>query len=401
MIKGLMMTPPVMGRISIGKLVERNGRLLPEKDDEFTLTTQVQTRAGWALHPLDGILRNELQQAQHDRAFCAGMQVSESAFTEGQGQHAMQATEPRNDGSVQPLMPKDDTSSLRPHLQAKLQRKLQRLSIEGMAAEISTGTGSTKATAAAMATAAAVQHTDAASGTTARIKLRSIPVRLLFNDPDLNLRANYTLFDRATARPLCVGDGQQCKRRGPDGIQTLECPSPEHCALAAGGQCKLFARLHVRIDHPDSGCDELGTFVLRTTSVNTVRTLMARMRYLQAFSAGQLAYLPLELRLRGKSTTMSHRAPIYYVDLGLRQHMGMAAAMAHAQDAVHRAQTLGLDQAALDAVAKQGYVQGLFEETAEDEQDVEDVLREFYPHSDAHQERARDDTGASHGGTQR
>ena len=320
MIKGLMMTPPVMGRISIGKLVERNGRLLPEKDDEFTLTTQVQTRAGWTLHPLDGILRNELQQAQHARAFCAGMQVSESAFTEGQGQLAVQATEPRNDGPVQPLMPKDDTSSLRPHLQAKLQRKLQRLSTEGMDAETSTGTG----TAAAMATAAAVQHTDAASGTTARIKLRSIPVRLLFNDPGLNLRANYTLFDRATARPLCVGDGQQCKRRGPDGIQTLECPSPEHCALAAGGQCKLFARLHVRIDHPDSGCDELGTFVLRTTSVNTVRTLMARMRYLQAFSAGQLAYLPLELRLRGKSTTMSHRAPIYYVDLGLRQHMDVS-----------------------------------------------------------------------------
>lgn len=38
-------------------------------------------------------------------------------------------------------------------------------------------------------------------------KLRRIPIRLLFNDPDLNLRAEYSLFDRNTARPLCVGDG--------------------------------------------------------------------------------------------------------------------------------------------------------------------------------------------------
>jgi len=35
-------------------------------------------------------------------------------------------------------------------------------------------------------------------------------VRMLFNDPTLNLRAEYTLFDRQTGRPLCVGDGEQC-----------------------------------------------------------------------------------------------------------------------------------------------------------------------------------------------
>ena len=49
MIKGLMMTPPVVGRISIGRVVERNGKRLPEKDDEFTITTQVQSRNGWML----------------------------------------------------------------------------------------------------------------------------------------------------------------------------------------------------------------------------------------------------------------------------------------------------------------------------------------------------------------
>jgi hypothetical protein len=49
MIKGLAITPPVIGRISIGKIVEKNGKRLPEKDDSFTLTTQVQNKEGWML----------------------------------------------------------------------------------------------------------------------------------------------------------------------------------------------------------------------------------------------------------------------------------------------------------------------------------------------------------------
>ena len=47
MIKGLSLTPPVLGRISIGKVVEKNGKRLPEKDDEFTLTTQIQSKGLW------------------------------------------------------------------------------------------------------------------------------------------------------------------------------------------------------------------------------------------------------------------------------------------------------------------------------------------------------------------
>ena len=53
MLKGLALTPPVIGRISIGKVVEKGGKRLPEKDDEFTLTSQVQAKDGWVAHPLD------------------------------------------------------------------------------------------------------------------------------------------------------------------------------------------------------------------------------------------------------------------------------------------------------------------------------------------------------------
>ena len=52
MLKGLAITPPVLGRISIGKVIEKNGKRLPEKDDQFTITSQVQSKDGWLPHPL-------------------------------------------------------------------------------------------------------------------------------------------------------------------------------------------------------------------------------------------------------------------------------------------------------------------------------------------------------------
>ena len=151
MLKGLALTPPVIGRISIGRVVEKNGKRLPEKDDEFTITSQVQLKDGWVLHPVDEVLRK-------------------------------------------------DTNA----------------------------------------------------------KLRSIPVRLLFGDPDLSLRVKYTLFERTTGRPLCVGDGESCRRVTPSGMQSLPCPAPHACALAVGGACKPYGRLHVRIDASGKAGSESG-----------------------------------------------------------------------------------------------------------------------------------------------
>lgn len=253
MLKGLALTPPVIGRISIGRVVEKNGKRLPEKDDEFTITSQVQTRDGWVPHPIDEALR------------------------------------------------------------------------------------------------------------TLGAKLRSIPVRLLFDDPNLNLRASYTLFDRATGRPICVGDGETCKRSTASGVQTLPCASPDGCELAFDGGCKPYGRLNVRIGDED----ELGSFVFRTTGYNSIRTLAARLQYLDSISGGMLAALPLELRLRGKSTTQSYRAPIYYVDLTTRTGMSMLQTLEAARTEVEGRRQMGFDQAALDDAAMSGFAAGAFEESEE------------------------------------
>lgn len=367
MIQGLMMTPPVVGRIAIGKVVERNGKRLPEKDDEFTITTQVQNRAGWVLHPMDAALRLQLTHPANP-ANSADAQMSAHS-------QDMQVQEP------EPLCPRSSPDSS-PSAKASLQSKLaKRAKAQGaFLGPLNQQTSIANAAHAANAgTAATAAMTDTARPTPASPKLRSIPVRLLFNDPSLNLRAAYTLFDRATARPICVGDGESCKRVRQGVVESHPCPGPDHCALGIEGNCKLFGRFHVRIDHPANQVDACSTFVLRTTGINTVRTLMARMQYFQAISGGLLAYLPLELRLRGKSTAQSRRSPIYYVDLCIRQSLTLEAAVHQAREAAEHARSMGLDQTALDAAARAGYAQGLFAETGEE---AADVLQEFYPAQD-------------------
>ena len=269
MLKGLTLTPPLLGRISIGKVIEKNGKRLPEKDDQFTITSQVQSRDGWLLHPLN----DELRQSKED-------------------------------------------------------------------------------------------------------KLRSIPVRLLFNEPELNFRADYTLFDRQSGRPLCVGNGETCKRATQDGMQSLPCPSPDACPLAKGGACKPYGRLNVLIGDDDP----LGSFVFRTTGFNSIRTLAARLHYFQAISGNRLACLPLELRLRGKSTRQSHGTPIFYVDITVRSGMSMEEALLAARQLDEARQSAGFDQASLDCAAKHGLGNGAFEDS---EEDGGAVIEEFYSSTDA------------------
>ena len=59
MIKGLASTPPILGWISIGKVVVKSGKYIPEKDDQFTITSQIQGKDGWVKHPLDEQLRTK------------------------------------------------------------------------------------------------------------------------------------------------------------------------------------------------------------------------------------------------------------------------------------------------------------------------------------------------------
>ncbi|MDA3500580.1 recombination directionality factor [Acinetobacter junii] len=267
MIKGLAITPPVLGRISIGKIVEKNGKRLPERDDQFTITSQIQNKDGWVRHPLDEQLR------------------------------------------------------------AKAPNQNQ--------------------------------------------KLRSIPVRMIFNDPELNLRAEYSLFDRQTGRLICSGNGETCQRLGQHGVEQHPCPSPDLCPLAQGGLCKPYGRLYVNLDESD----EFGTFIFRTTGFNSIRTLAARLSYYHAASGDLLSCLPLQLTLRGKSTNQSYRTPIYYVDLTLRDGINLQEAISSAKQMDEQSKAAGFYQEALDHVARQGYGNASFEVGGDEGLEI---VEEFY-----------------------
>ncbi|ENV71507.1 hypothetical protein F946_03186 [Acinetobacter johnsonii ANC 3681] len=265
MIKGLAITPPILGRISIGKMVEKNGKRVPEKDDQFTLTSQIQNKEGWVKHPLDEQLRVKAPNQ----------------------------------------------------------------------------------------------------------KLRTIPVRMIFNDPELNLRAEYSLFDRQTGRPVCMGNGETCQRLTSQGVEQHPCPSPDLCPLAQGGLCKPYGRLYVNLDESD----EFGSFVFRTTGFNSIRTLAARLSYYHAASNGLLSCLPLQLTLRGKSTTQSYRMPVYYVDLTLREGVHLQEAIQVAKQIDEQSKAVGFYQEALDFIAGQGFANAQFEVNAEE---GGEIVEEFY-----------------------
>ncbi len=141
--------------------------------------------------------------------------------------------------------------------------------------------------------------------------------------------------------------------------------------MAQGGLCKPYGRLYVNLDESD----ELGAFIFRTTGFNSIRTLAARLRYHHAASGDLLSCLPLQLTLRGKSTTQSYRTPIYYVDLTLRDGVNLQDAITSAKQIDEQSKVAGFYQEALDHVARQGYANASFEVGGEEDLDI---LEEFY-----------------------
>lgn len=220
-VKGITLTPPVIGRITMGHTVVRGDKAMPVKDDHFSLTTLVQNKTdrSWGTHPL---------QAQHSKG---------------------------------------------------------------------------------------------------KEKLRAIPVRIAYNDLGLNLNNSFSAFDSKTGRVLCVGDGCRAKRATVDGVKEIDCPKPEGCDYAAKTRCKNMSRAYFRIEGQE---DELGVFILRTTSYNSLNYLGTRLAELHGLTGGRIAGMPMMLVMESKSTTQSFRDAIHFADLVTRPGMSLLDAVKEA-----------------------------------------------------------------------
>jgi hypothetical protein len=287
-ILGLAITPPLLGRISIGNVVEKNGKRLPVKDDQITVTTQFQLNKQWMKHPLDTELRRNVEAKKQNKPVD---EISESPLD---------------------LM---------------------------------------------------------------NTKLRSIPVKLLFNDPNLNMRAEYTCFEKG-GRTLCKGNGKEARRvnhaEGGNKVETVVC-NPTDCAVGQQNRCKPYTRLNVQIEGQD---DELGSFMYRTAGWNSLRTLQSKLTYLHGLSNGKLAGLPLDLVIRGKSSQQSMGSTFFYLDLVVRNGYSLPKAVKEAREFQQEWEDAGISRDAFEEHARQGIANGMFEDNPDE---IESVLEEFFP----------------------
>jgi hypothetical protein len=222
MLKGRLISPVIIGRISIGESIERDGQLIPRPMDEFNITSTVQENGKWIDHEITSEYTQDAKDA----------------------------------------------------------------------------------------------------------KLRSIPVRLMFDSPDNNFRSGYACFSEG-GRQICASSGNKAIRLVKNvGKQEFECQTPEFCEFGINHGCKLLGRLLVSIE-PQFHKDPLAGFAYRTTGYNSVNALASRLNQYSALTNGRMAGMPCNLVLRAKSTSASYRQAIFYVDLEPRESLFSAVAEAN------------------------------------------------------------------------
>jgi len=126
-----------------------------------------------------------------------------------------------------------------------------------------------------------------------------IPIRLLYNDIELNFQTRYSCYRGTTL--LCYGDGVKAfPLRQEKRVQTT-CPCGHQDPKYTGpDKCKINGTLSCIID----GAEIVGgVWKLRTTSYNSVIGILSSLALIKRISGGQLAGLPLMLTLQPKTVT--------------------------------------------------------------------------------------------------
>lgn len=193
----------------------------------------------------------------------------------------------------------------------------------------------------------------------------SIPIRLLYDDPELNFPTSYAHYDSAACK--CRGDGVNA--RTADG-KIIPC-DPETCQAAIDKKCKPNGVLSVLLeDAPTVG----GVYKFRTTSWNSIRNILTSMEFIKGLTGGMLKGIPLTLTVRPKTTVIpgtSQTTTIYIVNV---EYPGsIKSLMTQARDELSvRADSMALQQSLEDKARML-----LDAPTPEDE--CRDIVEEFYP----------------------
>ena len=122
-------------------------------------------------------------------------------------------------------------------------------------------------------------------------KITEVPVRLLYDDIDLNFQTRYACY--RGNRCWCSGDGEAAQRfTGENGkYQEVPCPCERQDPFYTGqDRCKILGTLQVLIE----GTDRIGgVWKFRTTSWNTVNAVLSSLALIKTVTGGPLAGIPL------------------------------------------------------------------------------------------------------------
>jgi hypothetical protein len=150
-------------------------------------------------------------------------------------------------------------------------------------------------------------------------KLVELPVRLLYDDIDLNFLTRYSCY--VGNRCWCTGDGEQAERLTADGkkYEPFACPCERSDPLyPRQDKCKTLGTLQVLLE----GVDRVGgVWKFRTTSWNTVNAILSSLALIKTLTGGPLAGIPLYLVLSPKTVTVptsGQNMVVYVVSLEYR-----------------------------------------------------------------------------------
>ena len=230
-----------------------------------------------------------------------------------------------------------------------------------------------------------LRHSNGSAGESVEpAKLRQIPIQIHINDPALVARSRLEAFDRTTKRTVCSSDGGGVAMRldGHGKRVKVDCVGCDNCPFANSGRvdCKFFGRIAVQIK---GQTDELGTYVMRSSSINSMRTFEAKLWQYWSLFGGKLRGVPFVMKLRAAQTELSQWGTFYFVDLELHK-VKLAEAVKLAKDQQQQDIEAGLDVESLEAVMRLGLENGSGGlDAAEDGVDLSEFISTSSFHSTA------------------
>lgn len=213
-------------------------------------------------------------------------------------------------------------------------------------------------------------------------KPTTIPVRLLYDDIDLNFQTRYACYNGRTL--WCSGDGEVARRVRPGSGQNgkpleydqVSCTCERQSPTFQGkGKCKITGNLSVMID----GVGVVGgVWKFRTTSYNSVVGILSSLALIKRITGGPLAGIPLNMVLTPKAVSdpvTGAQQTVYVVSLEFRGTVDQLRAIGHDQLLSQHQHQLRIERIEEEARALLTHNPTQYAAPDDEGEDVE----EFYP----------------------